>query len=353
VFISEPALRSLAEEIVKGGTRLVGPARVQNGDLVYRAVQDLGEIELGGEPPARSLKELFLPPTEVLFTYRQQQGDVALTPAPLAFPPQVVLGARPCDVAALATVDKVMDWDYRDEPWFGRRRATTIISAACPGGDASCFCTAVGLAPDAAKGSDVLLVPVDGGYHAEILTDKGEAFVAAHAARFAEGGKAEAAQAFRDAARGKVAANLGADPAKIRAFLEASFDHPVWNGIALKCHGCGACAFVCPTCHCFDIVDEPEAIDRGARRRNWDTCQAAKFTLHGSGHNPRNEQNCRIRQRLMHKFAIYPGRFGEILCTGCGRCVRVCPGGMDLLETLDTIGRIPAGAPAEAKRGAP
>ena len=43
----------------------------------------------------------------------------------------------------------------------------------------------------------------------------------------------------------------------------------------------------------------------------------------------------------MHKFSIYPARFGEILCTGCGRCSRACPGGMDLPEILRTIGREP------------
>jgi ferredoxin len=122
----------------------------------------------------------------------------------------------------------------------------------------------------------------------------------------------------------KVRANLDVRLDKIRAWLETHFDDALWKRVALRCHGCGACAFVCPTCHCFDIVDEPDGIDHGARRRNWDTCQSALFTLHGSGHNPRKDQAARFRQRILHKFGIYPGRFGEVLCTGCGRCVRMC-----------------------------
>jgi ferredoxin len=244
-----------------------------------------------------------------------------------------------------------MDWDYHDEPWFGRRQATTIISMACPGGDSSCFCTALGLAPDETRGADILLVPVSGGFHAEILTDKGESLVRTPGSGFAEGGRAEEARKRREAGRARVEANLKINSENVRAFLDKNFGHAFFRDVALRCHGCGACASVCPTCHCFDIVDEPEAIGRGTRRRNWDTCQAAKFTLHGSGHNPRADQSSRIRQRVMHKFSIYPQRVKAILCTGCGRCVRACPGGMDLIEILERIDRL-ACAPTEVARGA-
>ena len=79
------------------------------------------------------------------------------------------------------------------------------------------------------------------------------------------------------------------------------------------------------------------------RRRNWDTCQTGKFTVHASGHNPRGSQNERFRQRVLHKFSVYPKRFDEVLCTGCGRCARACPAGMDLPEILDQIAKL-AGA---------
>ena len=71
---------------------------------------------------------------------------------------------------------------------------------------------------------------------------------------------------------------------------------------------CGACAYTCPTCHCFDIADEGNP--RGwARVKNWESCQFSLFTAHASGHNPRESQP--QRQRIFHKFRIYPEKFGE------------------------------------------
>jgi ferredoxin len=352
MYIAEADLRSLVDALIHGGTRVIGPSRGREGAALYREVKGFGEIAFDAAPPRLSLKSLFLPQTEPLLEWRKHKDDVEVIPASADLARQVVVGTRPCDAAALPIVDSVMDWDYHDEPWFGRRQATTVVTMACTSGDASCFCTAVGLAPDATQGSDILLVPITGGFSAEILTDKGEALVQTAGSLFKAAGREEEAAAIRETARKKVGDNLRIDMEKVRAFLSENFEHPFWREAALRCHGCGACASMCPTCHCFDIVDEPEGIDRGTRRRNWDTCQTAKFTLHGSGHNPRVDQSSRIRQRAMHKFFIYPKRFQSILCTGCGRCARACPGGMDLLEVLraiDGMSRAPEAATAGAK----
>ena len=99
------------------------------------------------------------------------------------------------------------------------------------------------------------------------------------------------------------------------------------------CVGCGSCAYTCPTCHCFDIVDESHGMG-GCRVRNWDSCQFAGFTLHASGHNPRRDQAARQRQRSTHKFVIYPEKFGDVLCTGCGNCYRNCPVNLGVLNVL-------------------
>ena len=273
---------------------------------------------------------------------------------PTEFAARVVLAAKPCDSAALAVVDEVMNWDYKDELWNGRRAATTIINLACPVIDESCFCTAVGAAPDAIKGADALLTPVKDGYVLESTTEKGRALVEAHKARLSPAADALTAGADVDraAARARAAANLEIDAGSVRDWISTHFEDPLLAQLAIRCNGCGACSSVCPTCHCFDIVDEEEGVGRGTRRRCWDSCQASSFTLHASGHNPRDDQHSRYRQRINHKFSIYPLKFGEVLCTGCGRCTRVCHAGQDLVEILQAID-IAARRPDEAEAAAP
>jgi sulfhydrogenase subunit beta (sulfur reductase) len=120
------------------------------------------------------------------------------------------------------------------------------------------------------------------------------------------------------------------------AALRGAFDAPIWEAFAATCLGCGACAYACPTCHCFDITDEARK-GNGQRVRSWDSCAFSLFTLHGSGHNPRETQGARLRQRILHKFLYCPENFDEVFCVGCGRCVTACPSGVDLRSILESL----------------
>jgi ferredoxin len=373
-FISEANLRELAASLLADGGEVIAPVAVDvcaspsalasaacrmpgqaPVDIEYRALTDASDLDLGRGMPVLSLKGYFLPEHEALFCWRQHGTEIEIEQVATTFAPRLVLAAKPCDSAALAIVDKVMNWDYEDELWNGRREATTIINLACPSIDESCFCTAVDLAPDSTKGADGLLTPVDGGFLYEAVTDKGRAFLEEHSELFCCGNGGEEhrgrqAADERAAARARVAANLEIDPVSIRTWIDTHFEDPLLAALGARCNGCGACTSVCPTCHCFDIVDEEEGVGKGTRRRCWDTCQSGKFTLHASGHNPRDNQGSRYRQRLNHKFAIYPLKFGEVLCTGCGRCTRVCHAGQDIVEILAAID-VAARRPAPADAG--
>ncbi len=345
-YTDSARLTQLVRQLRAAGVDVIAPAKRADakGTVGYRSVDAFDQVVLD-QRPDNALKSFFLPSTEPLLRYRQQGKDVTLDPVSHEFGPRVVLGALPCDAAALPVVDRVMDWDYHDEPWFGRRKATTVIALACDKADSACFCTGVGLSPGTAQGADLLLVPVQDGFVVEVHGEKGQAFVQQHAAAFGDPSEPWNAQAFKDRSEEALTHAEGLDPSAARRWIEAHFSDATWGELARACHGCGACAMVCPTCHCFDIVDEQEGVGVGTRRRNWDYCQHGLFTLHGAGHNPRNDQASRIRQRVSHKFAIYPDRFDAILCTGCGRCSRACAAGIDMLEVVETIQAKAGGAP--------
>ena len=336
--ISEGDLRGLAADLLAAGRAVWAPVEAEEapraGQADYRQLRDASEFDLHAGLPRMPLKRLFMPPTEPLFWWRREGAEIRLIPPAAATGKVVVLGARPCDAAGAEAMDRVMGWDYRDEPWFQRREAATVVTVACehPADDA-CFCGDVGLGPAHPRGSDLLLVPRPGGYAVEEVTDKGRALVAAFPHRFHD----DAVAASAGGRPGGEAARI--DLEAVRDWLADHFEDESWNEISLRCHGCGACASVCPACHCFDIVDEPDSVLAGTRRRNWDSCQASRFTVHASGHNPREGQHARVRQRVMHKFRVFPGRFGRVLCTGCGRCTRTCPAGQDLFEILTMVAR--------------
>jgi ferredoxin len=207
---------------------------------------------------------------------------------------------------------------------------TTLVSVACARSDEHCFCTSVGGGPGSVSGSDVLLTDVGHGeFLAEIITDRGRGLLAA-----APGLPRPGPDLKKEDHLARVGPAFALD--RVEAAMAALFDdESFWTEQSLRCLGCGACAYVCPTCACFDIQDEGGAV--GQRLRCWDSCGFGLFTLHTSGHNPRPRQNLRWRQRLMHKFSYMPQRLRVLGCVGCGRCSRACPVDMDMLEHLRAV----------------
>ncbi len=327
--ITEQNLRALIDLLVKEGTRVVGPK--QAGTMVlYEPLATGNELTLG-TLPRRSAKEAFFPLSETILTFEKDKDGVRVADVDTnAFPETVLVGALPCDAAAPGILDAVFSWDYHDEFYLERRKKTTIIGLACTRSDDACFCTLVGLSPTETRGSDLFLTPLAGsGFQVEAVTDKGEKLLATYPQLFAE--QADVKLAPLATPEGGTV-----DLARVKAWLDANFESPIWEEVATRCAGCGACAFLCPTCHCFDIVDEGSE-RAGTRRKNWDACGFGKFTGHASGHNPRDLQNKRYRNRFMHKFKYYHDKFGQTLCTGCGRCVRACPVGVDIAAILAAI----------------
>ena len=324
--ITKIQLLDLVKTLISQGTQFAGPVAGPANRFFFQYFNNVDKLVL--DPvimPTNSIKEFFFPKHEVLYQFQRNGKELELFDSVPFAGPQIILGARPCDAASLPILDKLFAWDYQDRFYQSRREKSTVITLACKEADSNCFCTSVGLSPATTEGADAQLLDCgDGLFEVRTFTEKGKKLFDGKTTKSDKIGKtaAEPEKKF--------------DYKKVEKYLAENFDDPIYAETGLRCVGCGACTYLCPTCHCFDIVDEG-GTTKGQRVKNWDTCQFATFTNHASGHNPRSNQAQRQRNRIQHKFCIYPGKFGVVLCTGCGNCTRDCIASLGVRPLLEYI----------------
>jgi formate hydrogenlyase subunit 6/NADH:ubiquinone oxidoreductase subunit I len=330
--ITHDNLLIILKSIVDSGKELYAPQR-KAGKTFFLSVKDVASIVFDYVQTTESPKELLFPKVERMLSYKFTDGKIQVTDYSQGQegPNRVLFGSRPCDAIGMKTLAEFFRQDMPDAFFQQRQDALTIISMSCVRSDENCFCTSVGAGPGDSTGSDILLTPIeDSRYLVECPTEKGKTLVESYKELFEQTGAADKEKYLTKIQQ--TFSHVG-----IARMLSKAFDNPVWNEASLRCIGCGACAYVCPVCSCFDIQDEGNN-KKGDRLRCWDSCAFALFTLHTSGHNPRPTQSTRWRQRVTHKFAYMPERYDLVGCVGCGRCSRSCPADMNLKEELAELG---------------
>lgn len=308
----------------------------RDSSVVFQEIHSGSEALLDYTNSKKPPKELFSPQTERLFSYDLSQEGLGIEEPPLAEKQRIIFGIRPCDARGLVLLDNVFSGGvYKDVYYIDKRKKTLVIALGCNRPSSTCFCTSLGGGPFSQEGSDLLLIDIGQEYVVQVITDKGEELIKKHNEfKEAEEQSLSSMRKVTDTAEASIKSKV--EVGKVKEKLDGMFDDPFWDLVHEKCLGCAVCTYLCPTCHCFDIVDE--VIDqRGERIRTWDSCAFPIFTLEASGVNPRPSAKERVRQRIMHKFKYFVDNYGVAACVGCGRCIKECPVNLDIRAVLDSI----------------
>ena len=280
-------------------------------------------------------KNCFLPGFEVMFSFQKEDGGYNIKPPPGGGQKRLLFGVRPCDASALAVLDNVFEDTYEDPYYLGRRRPAILVGLGCTNPYDSCFCTSVGGDPHDPVGLDIMLTDIGSELLARGVTGPGKKLLA-RSSLLARATKADETRATRThkAARKRISRRI--DTGDIEKRLLATFDdQEYWQKISQKCISCGICTLLCPTCYCFDINDEM-AKGEGARYRSLDSCSFPMYTRMAM-ENPRAEKWRRVRNKVCHKYEFYPMLFNRLACTGCGRCIRLCPVNWDITRIIEGV----------------
>ena len=319
--ISKKDIKGLLKHLSSGRT-LVGP--VDTGKVIEFREMTAPDVLQDDRVSYKSIKEFYFPQAEMMFSFKNEETHESTKP-----PGYVIFGAKPCDLEALRVMSTVYTTGKYADTFFQKRfEANLLIAVGCINPKPECFCSVMGVDSEFSDFCDIMLSDDEDSYTLLYLSEKGQ----------------QALKSFPTTSKitcdNKRKANISSEKKLMLGIGKedaAYFDIIDWEKATKACRGCGICTYICPTCYCFDFKDVTE---KGEARRYkcWDSCMYPKFTLHASGHNPRNKRHERYRQRVLHKYKYVPENFdGCTACTGCGRCIRSCPVGINIRSIIKQV----------------
>lgn len=295
----------------------------RHGIYIFELISDPYLVDINGNNTFYPPKSLMLPRKETLFEY-DKKGKI--TPV-YNKRKRIVFGIRPCDFNAILSLDRFMLENEPADPYYkALRENTTFIVIECLKPGENCFCQSMNT-DRPGKGYDLF------------ISEKKEILYAVPGSK--KGKQVLQSFVFNKTTAKKPVSRLTCsrkiDLAKIDKF-DKNFSNSVWKKHSEKCLSCCGCTVVCPSCSCFDITDYPKNdIQSGERKRDVISCQVKDYSRVAGNHYFRKDRDKRLQHRIHCKLKYFEDNFGYKSCVGCGRCITVCPTGIDMLKIMNQL----------------
>ncbi|NQS89364.1 4Fe-4S dicluster domain-containing protein [Patescibacteria group bacterium] len=314
-------------------------APVQKGDfLFFEKVnkENIDKIVVDTKRAIHPLKSFFIPPQRKVSEY------FTLLPESGKEEEKIILGAKNCDLNALKISDSVycgekFGKEYKDPFYIQAREKTILISSDCTSPDEVCFCTLVGSNPFPEEGFDLNFSSIEDGFIVQVGSEKGEKLFKEYEGFFSSVEQNIIEE--REKNRKKTIELIDKINKEVktavpyRELIKNSYDSPAWKEHSETCIGCGGCNQICPTCRCF-LLSDKKVGEKYERHYLWDACLLTGFTRVAGGANPKPHLYQRFANRLLCKFYFFPENIDLDACTGCGRCIAVCLGKIDMRKVF-------------------
>jgi formate hydrogenlyase subunit 6/NADH:ubiquinone oxidoreductase subunit I len=342
IYYTSPSQFNSFLEFLKVAYKIFSPfpknAEDKKTDYYY---QELKEAVLPVYNPYRALeplKSFFTYPSEAVADYFSPGKNISDMVEDV-----VILGVKNCDLAAHKIQDFVfLEGVEVDSLYCLRREKTIIISSDCTDFKEVCHCLSWDILPHPEAGFDLNLSPLNEGYLVETGSQKAEDLINKCSKYFSLAKDTQVfsrrvkREALEERLKRQVLAQNLVPKDSVQRLMKDGYNLDTWKSFSLTCVECAGCNLICDTCHCFLLADE-KGSSRNRKLRMWDSCLYANYARVAGGANPLKTRAARLRNRFMKKFDFFVDNLGMPACCGCGRCIEVCPGKIDIREVLKDL----------------
>ncbi len=185
-IIDIDGLDQLLKIIAREGYEIIGPV-VENGVITKSVITSVGDLPQGyrdiQSPGSYSLthdfsseelfawavgptsfKDNYFPPKQTVFSGKITKDKLTLSQSEVPTPKICFFGIRPCEVAAISVLGRVMTGGlYQDPTASAAAKNALVVAVECASPAETCFCSSFDTGPMANKGSDLVIT--------EIMTD--------------------------------------------------------------------------------------------------------------------------------------------------------------------------------------